>query len=119
MLLMPATNSNAAGEGMTAKVRQNDIAILCPDQIAYHVQSVEQWDAGMYGLKRLPFSHASVSGRLLYCTYEVNNGVSRDTSTLTKAMPNGYICSVYNSGGKRRQFQCKRPAPPIKKRIAG
>ena len=87
MLLMPATNSNAAGEGMTAKVRQNDIAILCPDQIAYHVQSVEQWDAGMYGLKRLPFSHASVSGRLLYCIYEVKNGVARDT--LTKAMPNG------------------------------
>lgn len=53
MLLMPTTNSNAAGEGMTVKLRQDDIAILCPDQIAYQIQPVEQWNAGTYRSRKL------------------------------------------------------------------
>ncbi len=75
----------------------------------------EQWDAGMDGMKKLLFSDAAIDGRILYCTYSANNGMTRDTSTLTKAMPAGYICSLYKaSNNKGRRFDCKRAVPPIK-----
>jgi len=95
---------------------QDYITILCPQKISYQILPAgEQWDAGMDGMKKLLFSEAAVNGRILYCTYAANTGMSRDTSTLTKPMPNGYVCTVYiANNNKGLRFECKRAVAPIK-----
>jgi len=88
-----------------------DISIMCPAQIEYRVQPIADWDAGLYGIKRWAFDDAVVVGRTINCTYSAING---DSSTLTRPMPAGYICTVLPSVNKNRQFNCKRAVPPIK-----
>ncbi len=120
LLLLPAIKSAAAGtgprDGMTVAVRQDNITILCPEKISYQILPAgDQWDAGFYGMKKLVFSEAAIDGRLLSCTYSANNGMTRDTSTLNKAMPNGYICSLYIANStKGHHFECKRAVAPIR-----
>ena len=88
-----------------------DISIVCPAQIEYRIQPIADWDAALYGIKRWAFDDAVVVGRTINCTYSATNG---DSSTLTRPMPAGYICTVLPSVNKNRQFNCKRAVPPIK-----
>jgi len=90
------------------------ITIACPREITYQIQPISEWDALWFGLKKLPFVDAAVDGRALRCNYSVNNGAARDYSTLSRDMPPGYVCTLYNSGNKSREFNCKRAVAPIK-----
>jgi hypothetical protein len=110
-----ASSTAGSDADMPIKIRQNDITIACPTQISYRVETVTGWDAGFFGTKLLAFEDASVTGRILACNYSANKGSVRDSSTLTREMPAGYICkseSVY--GAKNWMFTCKRAVAPIK-----
>jgi len=95
--------------------RQNDIAITCPAQVSYQIEAIPQWEAGFYGTKRLVFEDAAVSGRMLTCNYAAKNGSTRDSATLMREIPAGYVCkNDYHAGAKNWQFLCKRAVAPIK-----
>ena len=110
-----ASSTDGSDADMSINIRRNDMTIACPTRISYRVEAVPGWDAGYYGIKTLTFEDASVTGRLLACNYSVNKGSVKDSSTLTREMPAGYVCkseSVY--GAKNWMFTCKRAVAPIK-----
>jgi hypothetical protein len=118
-LIVVAALISASGAGVSGSPDSHsgrssspeDISIVCPAQIEYRIQPIADWDAGLYGIKRWAFDDAAVVGRTINCTYSAING---DSSTLTRPMPAGYICTVLPSVNKNRQFNCKRAVPPIK-----
>ena len=87
-----------------------DLVITCPADVMYQIQEIPDWDAGFSGLKRLAFESASADGKNLYCSYQSGG----QSSILMRPLPRGYVCEVGNSGGKNRQFVCKKNVPPIK-----
>jgi hypothetical protein len=101
---------------MAVTARQDGLTIRCPEEIFYQIQTVgDQWEAGYHARKKLVFSEADINDRILFCTYAANNGMTKDTSMLTKPMPNGYTCELLTTSNKRGlAFECKRAVAPIK-----
>lgn len=117
LTVLSASGLSTNGTGVEKPVngRQNDISIICPTQISYRIEAVEQWEAGFHAVKRLTFADAAVTGRTLVCNYSVNDGSARDSTVLMRETPAGYVCkNDHVAGSKNRQFLCKRAVAPIK-----
>lgn len=83
-----------------------EMSLMCPTEIEYQIVPIADWNATLHSKKRLLFDNATAEGGTVYCTYSANNGVTKDSSTLMKKMPAGYVCEVYNSGSKSRIITC-------------
>ena len=81
---------------------EKQITVMCPNDVTYQIVPVADWNATLYVKKVLKFDNATVDSGLLHCTYSSGS----DSSTLTKKVPVGYSCSVYNSGPKSKIFSC-------------
>ena len=83
-----------------------ELTVTCPAEIEYQIIPVADWNAGLYGKKRLKFDSVAAEGATIFCTYSVNSGVATDSSTLTKKVPVGYVCAVYKGGPGNRIVTC-------------
>ena len=86
-------------------VPENKMSFTCPAELMYKIVPSSGWESGLDGQKRFLFNGASVVAKQLWCSYQSLRS-SEESATIYQAVPAGYTCSVYNSGGKSRDFIC-------------
>lgn len=111
MFTSAVTVQGTVDRELSSRGDPQDVTITCPSSVTYELRSIDGWNSGMDGMKRIAFESASAQGRTIFCTYEVNNGLNRVSATLQKPMPLGLVCAVYIAGSKSRSFVCRRPIP--------